>query len=322
MRAFVQPRVIVSKCLGFAHCRYNGQTIPDAFVQSLQPHVTFLPVCPEVELGLGVPRDPVRVVFVEEELRLMQPATGTDLTDRMRAFADAFLGSVADVDGFILKSRSPSCGFKDVKVYPGTGKVGSVARSAGFFGGAVMERFSHLAVEDEGRLKNFRLREHFLTKLFTLADFRAVKAAGAMRELVRFHSENKFLLMAYSQKNLRVLGRIVANPEKRPMDEVLTDYERHLWDALVRAPRRNSGINVLMHALGYFSKSLSSREKAFFLDALERYRVGKIPLSAPIGIMNSWIVRFEEPYLMQQAFFEPYPEELVEITDSGKGREL
>ncbi|MDY7041890.1 MAG: DUF523 domain-containing protein, partial [Chloroflexota bacterium] len=153
MKVPTRPRVIVSKCLGFAPCRYNGVTINDAFVQRLQPHVTFLPVCPEMEIGLGAPRDPVRIVLMEDQLRLMQPATGADLTDRMRAFADTFLDSLTGVDGFLLKTRSPSCGTKDVKVYPGDRKVGSVAKKAGFFGGAVVGRFSHLAVEDEGRSK-------------------------------------------------------------------------------------------------------------------------------------------------------------------------
>jgi len=322
MRNFAQPRVIVSKCLGFARCRYNGEIISDEFVRQLQPHVTFLPICPEVEIGLGVPRDSLRVVSVDGELQLVQSATGTDLTERMRTFAHDFLSAAKDIDGFILKGRSPSCGFKDVKVYPSTEKVGPMGRSAGFFGGPVMEHFSHLAVEDEGRLKNYTLREHFMTRLFTLADFRAVKASGAMRELVRFQSENKLLLMAYSQKNLRALGRIVANPDKRPLDKVLADYERDLWDALASPPRRNSGINVLMHAMGYFSKHLSKQEKAFFLNTLERYRAHKVPLSVPIGIANAWIVRFEEPYLSQQTFFEPYPEALVTISDSGKGRPL
>ncbi|MBM3240852.1 DUF1722 domain-containing protein [Candidatus Poribacteria bacterium] len=322
MKEFAKPIVIVSKCLGFANCRYNGLTISDEFVDQLRSFVEFRPVCPELEIGLGVPRDPVRIVSVAGELKLMQPATNKDLTEPMLGFVHSFLTSLQEVDGFILKYRSPSCGLKDIKVYPGTGKVASRGKAKGFFGGAVAEKFPYLAVEDEGRLRNFRIREHFLTRLFTLANFRKVKVAHAMKELVRFHSENKLLLMAYNQTQLRILGRIVANPEKKPVGELVRDYEEQLSKALLRTPKYTSNINILLHALGYFSKSLSHSEKAFFLETIEKYRTGTIPLSVNINLLKAWIIRFDKQYLRQQTFFEPYPEALMAITDSGKGRDL
>jgi uncharacterized protein YbgA (DUF1722 family)/uncharacterized protein YbbK (DUF523 family) len=319
---FPRPRVVVSKCLGFAACRYNGQTIPDEFVASLEPHVDFLPVCPEVEIGLGVPRDPVRVVLLEGEPRLVQPATGRDVTEEMRAFAHAFLSRLDAVDGFLLKGRSPSCGIQEVKIYPPGEKVAPVGKGEGFFGRAVKERFPTWPVEEEGRLKNFRLREHFLIRLFTLARFRQVRTAGKMGDLVRFHTDHKFLLMAYHQARLRALGRIVANLEERPPSEVLAAYEEHLRAALAAPPRQSSAVNVLLHALGYVRKGLSAEEKAYFLDTLAQYRAGRVPLSVPVGILRAWIVRFGEPYLSRQHFFAPYPQDLITITDSGKGRDL
>lgn len=322
MREFARPNVIVSKCLGFAHCRYNALTISDDFVEKLKPYVDFRPVCPEVEIGLGIPREPIRIVAADDELRLIQPATDTDVTDKMTEFTDSFLDSAGDADGFMLKTRSPSCGPKDVKVYPGTGKVMSTSRGAGFFGGAVVEKYPHLAVEDEGRLKNFGIREHFLTRLFAISSFRKVKESRSMKEIVRFHSENKYLLMAYNQETMRVLGRIVANLDKKDIDELIRDYEKHLSEALSEEPKYTSNINVLMHGMGYFSEKISSSEKAFFLDSLDRYREGRIPLSVPLNVLRSFIIRFQENYLMQQTFFEPYPEELLEISDSGKGRNL
>ena len=143
-----------------------------------------------------------------------------------------------------------------------------------------------------------------------------------MGEMVRFHTENKLLFMAYNQKELRVLGRIVANPDRLPLAKVLKAYEDHLKQALASAPRNNSCINVLMHAIGYFSKELSRREKTYFLSALDEFRDRCLPLSVPVGIIKSYIGRFQEPYLARQAFFEPYPEALVSITDSGKGRDF
>ncbi|HOU15537.1 MAG TPA: DUF523 and DUF1722 domain-containing protein [Anaerolineae bacterium] len=323
MKPFSRPTIVISKCLGFAACRYNSATIPDAFVEQLKPYVTYLPVCAEVEIGLGVPRDPVRIVLVNDEPRLLQPATGADVTEKMQTFAAKHLDALTDIDGFILKGRSPSCGIKDVKVYRGVEKgAASTNKGRGFFAQAVLERYGHLPVEEEGRLTNFTIREHFLTALFTLADFRAVKAAGAMRELVRFHTDNKLLLLAYSESQYRLMGPIVANHAKKPAAEVIAAYETHLWKALARPARRTAGINVLMHALGYFSESLTSDEKAYFLDALEKYRAEKVPLSVPVSLLGAWIARFKEPYLARQTFFAPYPEELVTISDSGKGRDL
>ena len=317
-----KPRIVLSKCIEFENCRWNGLRISSEVVRKLTDHVEFVTVCPEVEIGLGVPRDPIRIVAAKGDHRLIQPATGRDLTSDMTGFAERFLDSLPEVDGFILKSRSPSCGLKEVKLHAAADKPGGVGKGSGFFGRAVLERFPDLPTEDEGRLNNFRIREHYLTGVFTLAAFREVKAGGRMRDLVSFQTDNKLLLMAYNQTELRALGRIVANPGKEPEEKVFTEYEAHLKKALSKPSRFTSDINVLMHALGYFSKGLSHEEKAFFLDALEQYRNGKIPLSAVLSIVRSWIVRFGEPYLGRQRYFEPYPAALIEITDSGKGRKL
>lgn len=320
MPLFLKPKIIVSKCLGFASCRYNGQLIYDEFVTLLQEYAEFNPVCPEVEIGLGIPRDPIRVVSQHGKISLMQPATGRDITQEMNRFTESFLDSIKEVDGFILKARSPSCGIKEVKVYPGIDNPSAVEKRAGFFGRAVLTKFPYLPIEDEGRLTNFKIREHFLTRLYTLAAFRALRKS--MKDLVQFHTENKFLFMAYSQKGLRELGRIVANHEKKPVAMGFQEYQNQLYQTFLKAPRFNATINVLMHALGFFSDNLTAKEKAFFLDTLGKYRNEKVPLSVPLNILNAWLVRFEVKYLNKQTFFYPYPEALIQITDSGKGRDL
>lgn len=321
MREYTTPRIVVSKCIGFDHCRWNGLMVSSDVVALLKPYVEFLPVCPEVEIGLGVPRDPVRVVDIEGRLRLWQPATQRDYTDAMVSFASAYISALPDIDGFILKSRSPSCGIKDVRIYPSSEKGVAPSKGTGLFGQAVLARYGHLPVEDEGRLTNFALREHFLTRIFALASFRAVKAKGTMRALVQYQAENKLLLMAYNQREMNALGKIVANHAGLLPPQVYANYEAHLYMALARAPRHVAAINVLMHALGYF-ETLSAAEKAFFLACLEDYRAGKLPLSAPNSIMRAWIIRFGSEYLASQTFFAPYPEGLAQITDSGKGRDL
>lgn len=313
-----QPRLVVSKCLGFDHCRYDGSVIPDPVVDALRPWVEFLPVCPEVELGLGAPRPPVRLVRVGGEVRLLQPATGRDLTEEMRAFAASFLEGLPPVDGFILKNRSPSCGLKDAKVYAAPEKAPSVGTGPGMFGGAVRERFPDLPVEDEGRLTNRAIREHFFTAIFALARLREVVDSGQMGALVDFHTRNKFLLLAYNQARMRELGRVVANPQRRPVREVMAQYAAGFRAALARPPRRSAVVNVLMHALGYVSEGLSPAEKGYFLDLLAAYREGRQPLSTPVGVLRAWILRFEQPYLSAQTFFSPFPEALVSLRDSGR----
>ena len=315
-----KPVVVVSQCLGFDACRYNGETIRDKFIEKLAAHVSFQKVCPEMEVGLGVPRKPVRLVRVGQSVKLLQPDTGQDVTSRMRRFSTSYTASLDDVDGFLLKGRSPSCGIFDAKVYAKAERSPAVERRPGLFAEAVLERFPHAAIEDEGRLSNFRIREHFLIKLFLSARFRAAKKAGTSGALVRFQTEQKLLLMAYNQKEMRLLGKIVGNQDRRSIAEVWKLYETHLQQALSRPARYASHINVLMHGLGYFSRQLSAKEKAHFLDLLEQYRTARVPLSAPVSVVRSWIERFDSDYLATQVFFEPYPPALIEMTDSGKGR--
>lgn len=318
---FTSPVVVVSRCLGFDACRYNGETIPNRFLKRLAPYVKLKLVCPEVEIGLGTPRDPIRLVEHGGDERLVQPSTGRDLTSLMSAFRADYLSGLRGVDGFVLKGRSPSCGVSDAKVHKDVDRrAPTVRRGPGMFAAAVLEQFPDIPVEDEGRLTNFRIREHFLTRIFTTAELRDVGRRPSMRKLVAFHARHKLLLMGVNQTKMRALGRIVANPDKRPVDEVFPSYAELLRDALATMPRFASHVNVLMHALGYFKKGLAAKEKAHFLDTLALYQEGKVPLSAATAILRSWIARFDEAYLAGQSYFEPFPLDLVEITDSGKGR--
>ncbi len=319
----IKPRLVVSRCLGFDACRWNGVTIPSELMELIRPHAEIITVCPELKIGLGVPRNPIRIIGVkEEERKLYQPETRRYFTQDMRDFTQKFLKDLPEIDGFVLKSRSPSCGIKDVKIYPREGKVAVAALDKGFFGGSVLSAFPRSAIEDEARLSNFRIREHFLTKLFCIARFRWLKENSSMMGMVEFHTRHKLIFMAYNQKQMRVLGRIVANPEKKPLSELIKDYEKKLIPVFKKIPRYTSHINGLMHALGYISKKISSEERAFFLQLLEDYRHAHVPLSVPLGVMKSHLVRFQEKYLQDQYYFNPFPSDLVQMTDSGKGRAL
>jgi uncharacterized protein YbgA (DUF1722 family)/uncharacterized protein YbbK (DUF523 family) len=318
MRAFPRPVVVTSQCLELAPCRYNAQTIRAPFVRALAAHVELRPVCPEVEIGLGIPREPIRLVRARGAVHLVQSGTGRDLTASIEHFADRFLGSLGEVDGFILKSRSPSCGIKDTKLYGDAEAEHPVGTRAGLFGGAVLARFPHAAVEDEGRLRDSRLRHHFLTRVFARAAFRAVRWAG-VADLVRFQTAHKLLLMARHQAALRRLGRIVAGAASRRPGAAAREYEAELDRALAAPARVPSTVSVLLHAMGYFKRCLRAADKRHFLSLVRRYGDGRITLAAPLALIQSWIERFGQEYLAGQTFFEPYPPELFDPPDSGRG---
>lgn len=315
----ILPKVVVSKCLGFEACRYNGQLQKDDFISRLNNHVEFVTVCPEVSIGLSTPRNPIRIVNENGNMKLIQLKTDLDFTQNMFEFSEEFFGGLDKVDGFILKSRSPSCGIKDVKIYSSREKSANSSKGRGLFGGTAIDRYPFIAIEDEGRLKDFKIREHFLTKLFMMTRFRKIKVTQSPALLMKFHSDNKLLLMAYNQKELRILGNIVGNNDHKPIAEVFTEYEIHLSKALSKASRYTSNINVFMRAMGHFSERISHKEKEFILDTIEKYRKGLVPFSGPLYVIKSYIVRFDENSLINQTFFEPYPEELVDLRDSGKG---
>jgi len=319
---FLKPKVVISKCIEFDHCRWNGNIITSKVVKILKNYVEFHPVCAEVEIGLGVPRDPIRIIK-SENLKLIQPSTMREYTKSMETFAETFISSLNDIDGFIMKFKSPSCGLYETK-YHYDEKPGSavIEKGPGLFGKAVLDNFSNIAVETEARLTNFRIREHWLTKLFILRYFRAIKASDSHNELVEFHSRNKLLLMAYNQNLMRKMGRIVANPLRKSFDDVIEEYEELLIHSVNKPPNFTSHINVLMHALGYFKKTLSSQEKVFYLDELEKYRSGWIPLFVFNELIKVLIVRYNEDYLKNQTYFNPYPQELMnfDIKDTWRGR--
>ncbi len=306
-RAFPKPVVVVSKCLEFEACRYNGERISSSLIERLKPHVRFRPVCPEVEIGLGTPRDPIRIHLQDERKALYQPATKKDLTGDMNAFSKRYLASLEEVDGFILKAKSPSCAIDDAKVFPTATSANHTALGAGLFAGSALERFGARAFADEAGLNEPDVRGGFLTKIFALAAFREARESGRAARLVRYHAQNKLLFMAYHQETMREMGRIAANHEKNEFGEAAARYEDALLRLLARTPGQASWVNALTHAKGHLSEKIGGEEKKRFLDALEEYREGRIPLGEPLDMLREWSERFGSEYLEKQTIFEPYP---------------
>jgi len=312
----VRPRIVASRCLNVEAVRYNAQVIRDPFMEVLAEHADVRTVCPEVEIGLGVPRDPIRLVASGDGTRLVQPATGRDVTDEMDRFSAEFLASLAGIDGFVLKNRSPSCGIGEVKVYAAAGNAPPTGKGAGRFGGAVLERFPHAAVEDEGRLRDHVIRDRFLTRVWTLARFRAARDDGRFSRLVDFHSRHKYLLLTVNPEAMRRLGRLVASlPSMRP-ELAYEQYGFVLGEALGREISPRAHADALLHGLGHVSRELAPREKQHFLGLVAEFREGRIPLSAPREVLRAWAMRFDQRYLALQWYFDPYPRELLMLRDS------
>lgn len=321
--ATIRPVLVISECLGFAPVRYNGVEVPFDLVHEFDPHVSFRPICPEIGIGLGVPRDPIRLVRRKESraaanqppsAQLVQPSTGRDLTRDMAGFGERFLGGIDGVDGFILKSRSPSCGPDGVKLFATAEGESPVARRPGLFAADVLARFPWAAIEDEARLMDGRLRHHFLTKLFGLARLRNVEAGGRVRDLVAFHARHELLLMAHHQTRARALGRLVANAEAKPFTELVREYRMLFGAALAKPARVPSVANALEHAFEYVSEHVSASDNRLYGRKLNRYKSSGIEAEKVTDLVYSWAVRFDVDYLLGQVFFEPYPEALVDVS--------
>jgi len=314
-RRFTKPIVVVSRCLGFAACRWEGKRLSNSLVRRLKPYVRFLPVCPELEIGLGVPRDPIYLVRKgkADRLALCQPSTGRDLTDRMNRFAAGFVSSIKVVDGFILKAKSPSCGTRRAKIF-GSLKRDSriVGRGHGLFASAVLEALPYLAIENEKRLADLKVREAWLTKLFALADFRAVKNQPSANKLAGFHSRHQLLLQAHNRKRTAVMSQLVKRCTSAPIERAVSAYKEQLLATLSRRARVDTTASIFAETLNRFSDHLTTRERIAFRNALTAFCNGVIGTWQLRKTIQVWGVRYDKSYLRQHSFFRPYPPVLMD----------
>ena len=309
---FIKPHIVISKCLEFEACRYDGQIINNQYIKKLKKFIEFSPVCPEVEIGMGTPRKPIRIVYNDDKIELLQSDTGIDFSAKMNNFTDKYISEIKKVDGFILKSASPSCGIKSAKKFA-KGNPAPIGKDSGLFASKIVENFPNHPKEEEKRLNNSFIREHFFTSIFTIADFNSVID---FKTLYEYHAKHKYLFMAYNQNLMRKMGNIAANKDNQSIKNIKSKYYSCLLLLLSKKSRYPSNINTHMHVMGYFKNLLTSKEKKHFLESLELYRNKKIPLSGINSILSSWIIRFENKYLMKQSFFNSFPEELIEIETS------
>lgn len=315
VREFIQPRILVSKCIEIESCRYNSSQISSETVKWLSNNAEIFSVCPEIEIGLGIPREPLRLVKKGNSVQLIQPATDRNITEGLHIFAEWFLKSLPSLDGFILKDRSPTCGLKNVGIYPSVNDGKPEPNGSGLFAQEIMKRYPSLPKATERDLTKPRLRDHFLSQIYILAEFRAVRNHETTKNLLQFHAENKYLLNAYSRAEYNILTALATNRPERSFDVVMEEYEYHLLQALSRLPRITSHLRVLRHALTHFvDAAVPQKERDKLEEFMEAYRKGERPLSTPRTLIREWIVAYDEDYLSQQTYFEPYPP-ILEFSD-------
>lgn len=311
-----KPIVFISRCITFEPVRYSGQIVSSEFVDKLKNFIFAVTACPEVEIGLGVPRDPIRIIEVRKndikELKLLQPSTNIDLTEKMLKYSKNFTENLGDIDGFILKAKSPSCGIRDVKVYDEKQQLLPLNRkNPGIFGGYVLKKFSNKIVEDEQRLIDGFIRDNFLKSIFLSSNFRICKQKNSISNLIKFHEKNKFLLMSYSQHKMRLMGKIVADAKKIGVEKAFNEYEILLGSLISKQYKKTELVNVFEHIFGYFKKDLASAEKRFFLSNLQNFSDGKIGQLPVVTLLKSYMIRFDQKYILNQSIFNPYPQELM-----------
>jgi uncharacterized protein YbgA (DUF1722 family)/uncharacterized protein YbbK (DUF523 family) len=306
-------RLGVSTCLLGEAVRFDGGHKLDQYAAgTLGQHVEWVPVCPELEMGLGVPREALRLVGDAAAPRLLTVKTRIDHTGRMLAWARERVAQLRalDLDGYLLKSKSPSCGMERVRVYTETGMPS--ASGPGLFARVLMHALPLLVVEEEGRLNDPRLRESFVVRIFTHHRWRQL-SRGRLRpaDLVAFHGRHKLLLMAHSEQHLRTLGRLVARAGTEAPAALAREYADGLFAGLrVKATTRKH-TNVLQHMAGYLRQHLDRRDRDELHGAITDYRQGLVPLIVPITLLRHHVGKFGLSYLQDQVYLDPHPKELM-----------
>ena len=305
-------RVGISSCLLGQEVRFDGGHKRDSYIMgTLAQFFEFVPVCPEAAVGLGIPRQPIRLVRTDEGVR----AVGTkdpslDPTDALADYGLATAARMTDVSGYILKNNSPSCGMERVRIYNDKGMP--ERRGVGIFAAALMDSLPLLPVEEEGRLGDPVLRENFIERVFVYKRWQAMEKQGFTPQgLVAFHSDHKFLILAHNQPVYRELGRLVADAGKGDPGDLAMRYISTLMAALRKPATPRQHVNVLQHLMGYLKDKIDAEDRAELVETIEQYRQGLLPLIVPIVLLKHHFRRHPEPYVARQHYLDPHPAELM-----------
>ena len=303
-------KIGVSGCLLGQNIRFNGQHKFHWYINEVLGHYfEYVSMCPEVEIGMGVPRNTVRLVGDLKSPEMIEPLSGTNWTEKMRGYSDKKVRRLSDLSGFIFKKGSPSCGVFRTKVYQKNGVP--LANGRGLFADAFCRQWPLVPVEEEGRLNDARLRENFLERVFGYDRLKMLMCRRFKRgEWVKFHERSKFLLLSHSRKHYNTLGQLVAKVADRSSSDFKEDYARSYMEALALKTTPKKHGDALFHILGFLKKTIGGEQKADLLRAIDRYRQGIYPLIVPITLLNHYITVHQVPYVQEQFYLSPHPAEL------------
>ena len=307
-------RIGISSCLLGQKVRFDGGHKRDRYLtDTLGQYFEWVPVCPEVEVGLPTPRPSLRLELQDGQVHMIITREGRDLTRPMQAYAKARVKALEDesLSGYVLKKASPSCGLERVRVYQGEGKPPN-RNGRGLYAAALLDRFPNLPVEEEGRLHDPRLRENWVTRVFAYHRLRGLwSKRWGVGDLVRFHTSHKFLLLAHSPAEFRRLGPLVAKAKSHGRRELRATYESQFISALSKTATRAKNTSVLQRILGFFKKELDNASRQELLGHIKDYRDGLVPLVVPLTLVAHYVRLLDVSYLRDQVYLNPHPKELA-----------
>lgn len=305
-------KIGISSCLLGNEVRFDGQHKHDKFITGTLGHwCDFLAVCAEVECGLSIPREALRLVGSADKNKIMTNKNFVDITGQMQDWVKKRLEELDEEDlvAFIFKAKSPSCGMRSIKVYKEDGNIASY-KGRGLFAEMFIKRFPLIPVEDEGRLHDPGIRENFIEKIFILQRWKETVRESSASALIDFHSRHKYTLMAHSPVKLRALGKLTAVAGSSDIEKLKDEYLEILLSALDDKKTVSKNTNVLQHIMGYFKKILDTDEKAELLEVIQKYQSGFVPIIVPLTLLNHYVRKYDQPYLEQQWYLNPHPFEI------------
>ena len=314
---YARPIIGISKCLEFDMCRYDGSRINNNFVRNMKNYVDFVQVCPEVGIGLGTPRKPIRLVKIDGVKNLYQPSSEKNLTEEMHNFTKKFVSSVDNLDGFIFKRDSPTCGISNVRLYHKLGTDSGYQKTTGMFSEGVSSEFPNMVKEDEKRLENITIREHYLTRIFVLANLRESLELQSVEKLFEFYSKNMLLFLCHDEKLTAELGVLFTNEDNFII--ISKKFKKIDYEILSFPIQKSPMINTFDYMFNFVKSKLSESEKSHYQSLIDEFENNLITHSEISTLLYSWALRYNVQLILDQSLFDPFPKNLLlDLVESKK----